>query len=793
MGFDFFASPALAVPTVPIDEVREFAATTWGLTGEFTELGSQQDRNFLATDASGERWVVKIVNPVFSDEELAAQDAVAQRIHTLTGMRVGDAVETSTMSSSVGQLRVRKLRFLDGGTLTGSDPLSPETITRMGEIAAQVSNALADFTHPGLDRRLQWDMSSGMQVVEQLASHLPELRRESVLSAAREAWAIIEPFAAELPKQAGHFDLTDDNLVRADGSAGVPDGIIDFGDVATGWAVGELAVTLSCLLHHERGETHAATPTTTRDPHTQDPHVIIPALRAYLQHRPLSEAEAMALWPLVVLRTAVLVASGSQQTTIDADNTYASEGLEREWRMFDVATSIPARMMQALVRTVALDDPTLADPANHAAEVRHLREAHLAEVQEHYYAEPPQIERGWKNYLISTEPRVYLDMVNNVTSIGHGDVGLAEAVAQQLRRLNTNSRFHYEQVAKFADELTATLPEPLDTVFFVNSGSEAVDLAIRVAMAATGRKDIIAVREAYHGWTYASDAVSTSIADNPNALETRPDWVHTVDAPNSYRGTHRDAEAVKYAEEAVADILRVPNPAGFLAESWYGNAGGVELPAGYLEATYAATRKQGGLAIADEVQVGYGRLGEWFWGFESQGVVPDIVAVAKSMGNGYPLGAVVTSKAIADQYRTQGYFFSSTGGSPVSSVVGRYVLQTVTEPAFRESVRSVGSHLKARLESLADRHELVGAVHGSGLYLGAEFVRDRVTREPATEETELICNRLLDEGVIMQPTGDHQNVLKIKPPLTVSLADVDYFVNALDRVLESLKKLGNQA
>jgi 4-aminobutyrate aminotransferase-like enzyme len=411
----------------------------------------------------------------------------------------------------------------------------------------------------------------------------------------------------------------------------------------------------------------------------------------------------------------------------------------------------------------------------------------LAEVQEHYYIAPPRIERGWREYLIDVDGRVYLDMVNNVASVGHAHPHVVEAGARQMHLLNTNSRFHYRAITDFADRIAATLPDGLDSVFLVNSGSEATDLAIRLAMAATGRPDIVAMREAYHGWTYASDAVSTSIADNPFALETRPSWVHTVDAANSYRGVHRGPDAQKYAPEAVAVIDELAAsgrpPAGLITETFFGNAGGVALPEGYLTAVYAAIRRHGGLAIADEVQVGYGRLGEWFWGFQQQQAEPDIVAVAKSIGGGHPLGAVITRREIADRYRTQGYFFSSTGGSPVSSAIGLAVLDVIEQEGLQENARIVGAHLKSRLEALARRHDLIGAVHGSGLYLGVEFVRDRSTLEPATAETAAICDRLLELGVIMQPTGDFQNVLKIKPPLVVTRASVDVFVDALDRVL----------
>jgi 4-aminobutyrate aminotransferase-like enzyme len=340
---------------------------------------------------------------------------------------------------------------------------------------------------------------------------------------------------------------------------------------------------------------------------------------------------------------------------------------------------------------------------------------------------------------------------------------------------------------EFSARLAALLPDPLDTVFLVNSGSEAGDLALRIALATTGHRDLFAVDEAYHGWTYLTDAVSTSTADNPDAVGTRPAWVHTLDAPNTYRGRYRGAEAARYAADAVAriDALAAAGrpPAAFIAEPVYGNAGGLVLPDGYLAAVYEAVRRHGGLAIADEVQVGYGRLGEWFWGFEQQGVVPDVVTVAKAMGNGHPLGAVITSRAVAEAYRNQGYFFSSPGGSPVSSVVGLAVLDAMEQGKLQENARIVGERLRLRLEELAERRPLIGAVHGRGLYLGVELVRDRETREPATEETAAICDRMLELGVVIQPTGDRQNVLKLKPPMCLTRRSADFFVDSLDRVL----------
>lgn len=416
------------------------------------------------------------------------------------------------------------------------------------------------------------------------------------------------------------------------------------------------------------------------------------------------------------------------------------------------------------------------------------REASFARSQKHYYQQPPHIERGWRNYLIDMHGRSYLDMLNNVAVLGHGHPRMAQESARQWSLLNTNSRFHYASIAEFSERLLALAPEGFDRVFLVNSGTEANDLAIRLAWAYSGGRDMLSVLEAYHGWSVATDAISTSIADNPQALETRPDWVHPVEAPNTFRGRYRGADSaadyLRDVEARLADLdQRGRQLAGFICEPVYGNAGGISLPQGYLQQAYAKVRARGGVCIADEVQVGYGRLGEYFWGFEEQGVVPDIITMAKGMGNGQPLGAVITRREIAEALEAEGYFFSSAGGSPVSCRIGLAVLDVMAEEGLWQNAREVGGYFKARLQALVDKHPLAGAVHGSGFYLGLELVRDRVSQEPATAETHLLCERLRELGIFMQPTGDYLNILKIKPPMCTTRASVDYFVECVDRIL----------
>jgi len=410
------------------------------------------------------------------------------------------------------------------------------------------------------------------------------------------------------------------------------------------------------------------------------------------------------------------------------------------------------------------------------------RDRAVARAQRVFYSRPPEIMRGWRHHLYDAEGRAYLDMLNNVAVVGHSHPRVAEAAWRQLRLLNTNSRFLYEPLARFAERLAALVPAPLSTVFLVNSGSEANDLALRLARSYTRRTAVVALEGAYHGWTGATAEIGSSAHDAPEPAAL-PSWLRIVPAPNAYRGPcPADALAVAehYAEPVRAAAV---DAAAFICEPQLGNAGGVLAPPGYLRAAYEHVRAAGGVCIADEVQVGYGRLGRWFWAFEQQQVVPDIVTIAKPAGNGHPLGAVITTAEIAGALRPRTSLFSSAGGSPVSCAIGLAVLDVIREERLQENARRIGNRLRSRLERLKTRHALIGAVHGAGLHLGVELVRDRATKEPATEEAHAICERMLELGVIVQPTGEFGNVLKVKPPLCIGAHDADAFAHALDRVL----------
>jgi 4-aminobutyrate aminotransferase-like enzyme/Ser/Thr protein kinase RdoA (MazF antagonist) len=408
------------------------------------------------------------------------------------------------------------------------------------------------------------------------------------------------------------------------------------------------------------------------------------------------------------------------------------------------------------------------------------------------YREPVKIVRGWKQWLFDEQGRRYLDAYNNVAHVGHCHPRVVAAIRRQAGVLNTNTRYLHDLVNRYAERLCLKLPEPLSVCFFVNSASEANELALRLARAATGRRDMIVLEAAYHGHTTSLIDLSPYKHDGPGGSGA-PDWVHTVPIADTYRGPYRRDDplaGVKYAAHVAAVVRaleeRGRGVAGFIAESMPSVGGQIVFPPGYLAAAYAAVRAVGGVCIADEVQTGFGRLGTHFWGFETQDVVPDLVVLGKPIGNGHPLAAVVTTPRIAAAFDNGMEFFSTFGGNPVSCAAGLAVLDVIEEQGLQAHALRVGERVLAGLRPLGERFPLVGDVRGSGLFLGVELVRDRTTLEPAEKEASYVVNRLRQHGILLGTDGPFHNVVKIRPPMPFDEANGDFLVATFERVLEEL-------
>jgi 4-aminobutyrate aminotransferase-like enzyme len=386
------------------------------------------------------------------------------------------------------------------------------------------------------------------------------------------------------------------------------------------------------------------------------------------------------------------------------------------------------------------------------------------------YRNPVKIVRGEMQYLYDDEGRRYLDAYNNVAHVGHCHPRVVAAGIEQMRVLNTNTRYLHDLLIRYAERLTATLPDSLSVCYFVNSGSEANELALRLARAHTKARDMIVLDHAYHGNTTTLIDLSPYKHDGPGGSGPPP-WVHKVPLPEQ-----SDArEVVEALGKLDTDLC------GFIAESMPSVAGQIVLPTDYLQNVYRIVRKQGGVCIADEVQTGYGRIGTHFWAFAYYGVVPDIVVLGKPIGNGHPIGAVITTREIADSFNNEMEFFSTFGGNTVSCAIGLEVLSVVQEEKLQTHALNVGNHLLESLRNLQQRFEIIRDVRGSGLFIGVELSEDD---QPATTTADNIVNKMREEGILLGTDGPHHNVLKIRPPMPFSETDADFLLAVLRGAIE---------
>lgn len=404
------------------------------------------------------------------------------------------------------------------------------------------------------------------------------------------------------------------------------------------------------------------------------------------------------------------------------------------------------------------------------------------------YGKPLTLVQGWMQYVYDHMGREYLDAINNVCHVGHSHPAVVYAASKQMAILNTNTRYLHPNLVEYAERLCATLPEPLSICFFVCSGSEANELALRLAQAHTRSKDIIVVEGGYHGNTTALVNISSYKFDGPGGAGAPP-HVHRVTMPDPYRGPYKadDGAGMRYAKH-ITDALQDAEQSGrkigaFICESMLSCGGQIVLPPGYLTRVYDDVRATGGVCIADEIQVGLGRIGSHFWGFQTQDVVPDIVTMGKPIGNGHPLGAVVTTKEIASSFENGMEYFNTFGGNPVSCAVGLAVLDVIEREELQKNALVVGRHLKQSLNDLMSQHHLIGDVRGEGLFLGIELVRNRETLEQAGPEAGYISERMKEFGVLVSTDGPFHNVLKIKPPMVFTKGDADRLTTTLNRVL----------
>lgn len=778
-------------PSFSSEAVRKLVRELYGFDGMLATLPAEWDQNFRLDAGEAGTFVVKIANRGHSTDVLEFQNAAMNRLSELWSSGKSPRVVPSLSGKEINpvsnrdgvEYRMRLLTYLHGQPLATVRPRDKRTLERLGNALGDLDLCLADLQHPAMERELQWDVRR-CEWISAFTHRIQNLRRRRIVETLLLQYrARVTPLLRDLPVSVIHNDANDENILLAADSEGGWKlvGLLDFGDMVRSHTVNELAIACA---YAGLG--------------TEDPLAVAARIAAGYHHsRPLAETEIHVLFPLMCMRLCVSVTISAIAAKEDPQNKHRQISDKAAWEALERFHTVDWRDAENRFRSACgFNERPVQDSGKLKQSYERLldeRRSWIGPSLSLSYQTPLEIVRGRGQFLFESNGRAYLDCVNNVCHVGHSHPKVVAALSSQAAILNTNTRYLNRNMVEYARRLTATFPEPLRVCYFVNSGSEANELAVRLARTHTGRLDVIVLEDAYHGNTQTLVDLSPYKCEGPGGGGL-PAWAHKVPKPDPYRGLYRGTgESVgrAYADHIreVCDrfVAEGRPPALFLCESMLGCGGQIVLPPGYLREAFKHVRAAGGLCLVDEVQVGLGRVGSHMWAFETQGVVPDIVTLGKPIGNGHPLGAVITTPDIARSFANGMEFFSTFGGNPVSMAVGMAVLDVIEEEHLVERAGRVGRYLSEGFRTLAERHPEIGDVRGLGLFIGVELVRDREARTPATEKTALLIERAKADGILLSAEGPHHNVLKIKPPLQFLETDADLLLGAVDRALFELR------
>ena len=748
-----------AAPKFTAAAAARLARELYGIALAAEPLPSERDQNFVLRDEAGPRFVFKIANREEALEVLDLQNKLLERLAQNDTGLVFPRLVTGLSSLEIAPVEgengaaffARLLTWVDGVPMATVQPHSASLLRSLGEAIARVDQALAGFDHSAAHRVLYWDLRHADMAWRHL--DLIPARRRGLLTPFIDAWQALE--WDRLPASVIHNDANDYNVLVDQSGARVVS-ILDLGDAVHSATVCDLAIAIAYAMLDKPDSIAAAAE-------------IVAGYRAV---RPLNEAETDALYTLAAARLCASVCYGASQARHAPANDYLSISNRPIWDLLTKLASFPTDWPREVFRRVCGH----AAGARTSASLAESRRRMLGRSLSLSYGEPLHIIRGWRQHLYDAGGRRYLDCVNNVAHVGHAHPRVNEAIARQSALLNTNTRYLHEHLAGYLERLTALLPPRLSVVYLVCSGSEANELALRLARAHTGRERIFVLDAAYHGNTSALVDISP-YKFNGKGGRGKPAHVEIMPLPDTYRGPYRGADAgSRYAAHVADAIHRIGPPAAFFAESASGCGGQIFYPPGYLAEAFDAVRAAGGVSVADEVQTGFGRAGSHFWMFQTQNAVPDIVTMGKPIANGHPMGAVVTTREIADSFANGMEYFNTFGGNPVSCAAALAVLDVIRDEGLQENARATGDYLLAGLRDLAARNPLVGDVRGRGLFLGIELTA-------GAAEASALVDRMKDRGVLLSTDGPLHNVIKIKPPLVFDRHDADTLLAGLERVL----------
>ncbi len=574
----------------------------------------------------------------------------------------------------------------------------------------------------------------------------------------------VSPVAHQLRKGILHNDANDWNVLVQNGRVS---GIIDFGDMCHSWIINELAVALTYVMMEKENPLDIA----------------VPVIQGYHGTYPLEELELDILYYLIAARlcTSVCNSAHSKKSKPDSDYIVISEKpaweLLRKW-----ITISPIKARETFKKAAGL--PLL--PKTKPDHQLKRRKALLSPSLSLSYRQPIEMSRSAFQYMYDAEGNTILDAYNNIMLVGHCHPKVVRAGQRTLAKLNTNTRYLYEELLAYGERLLSLFPEKLSKVFLVNSGSAATDLAIRMALTTTKKNKVMALEHGYHGNTQLGIDISHYKYQGKGGSGQK-DFIIKAPMPKVFAsGFDNEQGAGEHFAALATELIQIDQNdiAAFIAEPFMGCGGQVPLAPGYLKNVYPKIRQQGGICISDEVQVGFGRLGSHFWGFEMHGIVPDMVILGKPMGNGHPIGAVVTTEAMAKEFDNGLEFFSSFGGNPVSCAIGHAVLDVIQEEGLQEHARDVGDYLMTLLADLGKRYPQIADVRGAGLFIGVELTD--TNGKPLTQLASKIKNGLRERHILIGTDGPFDNVLKIKPPLAFNKSDSRKLVGQMASILEEL-------
>ncbi len=766
------------------EDVRKFALELYGIDAIVRQLVSEMDQNFHLKDETGKEYIFKVANPSRRKEVLDLQnkalDFLSKNNNTIRCPQVCKTLagkQITFIENDKGRrFYAWMLTYIKGRFLAEIDRPSSKLLHQLGRFIGSLDKTLVRFHHPAAHRELPWDLKNALHSTARISCIYNSQKRRLVEYFLLQFETFVNPVLPSLPRSIIHNDVNDYNITVESTPSGTDriTGIIDFGDMVHTHTVCELAIALTYALFNKDNPLEAAG------------HIV----RGYHEVFPLTEKEIEVLFYLICARLCISLTMSAFRKTFEPDNTYFTISEKPAWKLLEKFLEINPQLAYQTFKK-ACGQPVFTKRMT-GDKILKIRHKHIGKSLSLHYKKPLHITRGAMQYLYDDKGRTYLDCVNNVCHVGHCHPRVIKAAQQQMAMLNTNTRYLHENLVKYAQRLSALMPKPLSICFVVNSGSEANDLALRLANAYTGQEDIIVVDGAYHGHLTSLIQVSPYKFDGPGGKGALP-HIHKVPTPDTYRGLFKanDPETGKkyalHVREAVEKILQNRKKvAAFMFESLMGCAGQIIYPQNYLKEAFKYVKMSGGVCIADEVQVGFGRLGSHFWGFESQDVVPDIVTLGKPIGNGYPLAAVITTSEIARAFDTGMEYFNTYGGNPVSCAVGMAVLDVIRDEKLQENALKVGTQLKSGLDELKRKHEVIGDVRGIGLFLGIELVMDRQTLAPAAKQATEIIERMKDRGILLSIDGPLANVLKIKPPLVFSEENMNVLVSTFDKVLGEL-------